>query len=159
MPVLFPEKDGQMEDRSQSTEPASEFAQTESTQHSTSPIAQKASQVLDTNVQPTVLPTNTKFPPLFPQRDSVVEVHTESPGTIATDTSASHPSHTDPQKSAIRAVTNGVDLKMPANISAQFPNLTSERYRSFLNGNPHDNIVATSPNLRESIIPAVHIFD
>jgi hypothetical protein len=155
-------EDDQMEDRSQTTEPASESAQTESTQHSTPPVdlhvlretAQKASQVLDTNVQPTVLPTNTKFPPLFPQRDSVVEVHTESPGTIATDTSASHPSHTDPQKSAIRVVTNGVDSKMPANISAQFPNLTGERHRSFSNGNPHDDIVATSPNLRESIIPA-----
>jgi hypothetical protein len=152
----------QMEDRSQTTEAASESAQTESTQHSTPPVdlhglqqtARKAARVLDT-----VLPTNIKFPPpLFPHRDSVVEVDTESPGTTTTDIPALQPSHTGPHKSAIRVVTNGVDSKPPAHSFSQpaatSPNPTVGRHESFANGASPEDSVATSPNLRESIIPA-----
>jgi len=155
------EDEDQMEDRSQTTEAASESAQTESTKHSTPPVdlyglqrtALKASQALET-----VLPTNTKLPPRFPHRDSVVEVDTESSGTTAADTPASQPSYIGPHKSAIRVVTNGVDSKSLANSSSQLAatssNLTVERHGSFANGAPPEDSVATSPNLREAIIPA-----
>ncbi|KAF2788570.1 hypothetical protein K505DRAFT_106325 [Melanomma pulvis-pyrius CBS 109.77] len=154
--------DEEMEERSQTTEPASDSAQTESTQHSTPPVdlhvlQETAQKALETNVHTAVLPTTTKFPPPF-HRDSVVELDTQSPSTVTADTPASHTSHAEIQTSSIQLVTNGVGPKASANTSSHFvatsPNLTGERHGSFTNGRPHEDSLATSPNLRELTIPS-----
>ena len=152
--------DEDMEARSQTTEPASESAQTDSTQHSSSPadlhtLQETAQKALDNTSAPGPVPAP-KYPPSF-HRDSVVEADPHSPSTLAADTPVSQASYAGTQTSGIRVITNGVDLKSPANSSSQFaatsPKLSGERHGSYADGHPPEDSIATSPNLRELTIP------
>ncbi|KAF2476471.1 uncharacterized protein BDR25DRAFT_210733 [Lindgomyces ingoldianus] len=142
--------DEEMEESPQPAEAvSSETVQTRQTQSNAPPI----------NLQATAqkaLNTTTKLPPPFPHRDSVVEVDSESRGPFSADASA--------PKTIAGSLTNGgwlgpngVDSKSPINSSSKLeatsPNLTGNRAGSYANGYPHEESLATSPNLRELTIP------
>ncbi|KAF2003901.1 hypothetical protein P154DRAFT_428059 [Amniculicola lignicola CBS 123094] len=98
----------------------------------------------------------TKPPPLF-HRDSVVEADTPSGETYSADTPTSQASSTATVTNGIRLTTTGVHSRPPTNAPSRFeatsPNLTGARHGSFTNGHPHEDSLATSPNLRELTIP------
>lgn len=151
-------EDDDMEDRSQTAEPApSEPPPADSTQPDAAAVdlqavAQKA---LDTNPHPSVQPP-AKFPPPF-HRDSVVEADTQSRGPLDAETPASQVSSAGTIANGVALSTNGLDAKSPAADSsrteATSPNLTGERHESLANGYPHEDSLATSPNLGQLTIP------
>ncbi|KAF2192749.1 hypothetical protein K469DRAFT_554675 [Zopfia rhizophila CBS 207.26] len=155
--------DEEMEERSQAEEPApSESVPSQSTQ----PNAQNAEPVdlqataraaLGTSM-PSVAPALTKAPPLFP-RDSVVEAQldSQSRGNLDADNAASKTTSAGTLTNGVHLGGNGVGSKSPISSSSKLEatsqNLTGERHGSFANSYPHEDSLATSPNLRELTIP------
>ncbi|PSN70231.1 hypothetical protein BS50DRAFT_488173 [Corynespora cassiicola Philippines] len=99
-------------------------------------------------------PIVTKLP--MQHRDSVVEPDNQSRGPSDADTSASQTSPAGALTNGAHPVANGVDAKSANNVSkidTASPNLVRERHGSIVNGQPSEDTLATSPNLRELTIP------
>lgn len=143
--------DEDMDDRSQTAEPAPvEPTPTRSIANGAPAVDLRATaqKALDTK--------SIKFPPPF-HRDSVVELDNQARTPPDAETPVTQISSAGSLTNGVKFSTNGVDPKTPANDSlkteATSLKLTGERQGSLANGYPHDDSLATSPNLGQLTIP------
>jgi hypothetical protein len=133
-------EDSDMEDRSVTAEPTpSESTQPDAPSVDLQGIAQKA--------------LDAKPPPPVFHRDSVVEPDNQPNAP----TPASQVSSAGTLTNGVTTSANGLDSRTPASepskSEATSPNLTGERNGRLANGYPHEDSIATSPNLGELTIP------
>ncbi|ORY19721.1 hypothetical protein BCR34DRAFT_581955 [Clohesyomyces aquaticus] len=155
--------DDEMDEPPQTAETASsEPAQTRFSQPNAPTLNLQANSLQATALKAltTTTPTITNKippPPRFEHRDSVVEADSESRDTPNEDGASQKSSTAGPLTNGVRWASNGADSKSPLNGSSKFdatsPILTGERRGSHANGYPHEDSLATSPNLRELTIP------
>ncbi|CAO2657376.1 Nn.00g035020.m01.CDS01 [Neocucurbitaria sp. VM-36] len=116
---------------------------TEPSQSNTQPVGlpQNASSAVDTTNVPTARP---------PHRDSVVEADDPKPSTLV----LSQPSTVAILPSHARLNTNGMSSMAPgtSTLSATSPNQPTPLHGAITNGHPHDNFLATSPQLQQLTI-------
>ncbi|KAH7126999.1 hypothetical protein B0J11DRAFT_291364 [Dendryphion nanum] len=134
---------------------SSDSAPASLTQTDASSLQATARRALSTNSQSAALPA--KFSPLA-HRDSVVELdNNQSRATHDIENGDTHESATGPTANGTRLSVNGADTTSSTNglppPAATSSNITGERHASVTNNHPHDDSIATSPNLGKLAIP------